>query len=401
MTTLKNAYVQIGLLIGFVVLLAWAVCARYTSEPAQSSECIPPPVQIAYPYGVFRGSGEPNDSILPPPEWEPQLSAEQLAQIRFFYSAKSIVARGNDIWFTDNDTLARYRPDTDELTTYSIQFEGYDFVPSQLFLSQDGTLWGVDHIVPGGNAPTGIEIPGDLSRYDAKNDRFEPAPDKDGILTGAAGYTPITEDAQGRLWLIRDWVLFSFDPETRQAQRVLDEQRGYSPRNLVGAPDGSIWIAAYRTDTPPPEEKPVIVRYDPRMDEIEYHGPPPDVRARAIIPNMYWDSVGRLWINDYGWREISPTGEAVWYKLIRSPVFITNRFQGAGDRQYAWTSPSRMYESSNGLFWFSSGAGLVRLDFQSGEWCLLTTLTTPVVEDDDHNLWIGGNGQLYKYHLDN
>jgi hypothetical protein len=285
------------------------------------------------------------------------------------------------------------------LTTYSIQFEGYDFVPSQLFLSQDGTLWGFDHYDLGGNAPTGIGIPGDLSRYDAKNDRFEPAPDKDGILTGGGGSTLITEDAQGRLWLIIDWALFSFDPETRQAQRVLDEQRGYRLYSLIGAPDGSIWLAAYRTDSP--GDKPVIVRYDPRTDEIEYHGPPLGVREHTTISSMYLDSVGRLWIDDLGWREVSPTGESVWYKLIRSPVFITNRMQGAGDREYAWTSPHQMYESSNGLFWFSSGAGLVRLNFQSGEWCLLTTLYTPVVEDDNHNLWIAGNRQLYKYRLDN
>jgi hypothetical protein len=396
MATLKNAYAHIGLLIAFVVLLAWTGCARSTSKPAQSTGCIPPPVQIAYPYQTFRQPGDTDDTILPPLEWEPQLSDEQLAQIRHFYTAKSMVARGNDIWFTDNNTLARYRPGTDELTTYTVQVEGHDFVPSRLFLARNGVIWGVDHysLYTQDAVP---HVPGDLSRYDAEHDRFEPAPDEEGILTREAGYTPMTEDTQGRLWLIRDRVLFSFDPETRQAERVLDEQRGYRPHNLVGALDGSIWLAVYLTD--PPGNKPMVIRYDPRNGEIKHHGPPPDVREHTTIFSMYFDRAGRLWVDGYGWREFPSTGEPVWYRLIQSPVFITNRMQGAGDRQYAWTSPHRMYESSNGLFWFSSGAGLVRFNLQSGEWCLFTTLSSPVVEDDDQNLWIAGGRQLYKYHL--
>ena len=394
---LKNSHFRVGLLIVSVVLLVGIGYGYFVYQPVQHSECIPPPVQVAYPYGAFRSHEDSNPApILPPSSWKSQLAEEQLAQIKYFYSARSIVAQGNDIWFTANDTLARYRPATNELTTYTVQVQGYDFLPAQLFVSQDGTIWGSNHydlsqdVVP--------HVPGDLSRYDVELDRFEPAPDKDSLLTREAGGTAITEDTQGRLWLIRNWALFSYDPQTRQAERVLDEQQGYRPHNLVGGPDEGVWLAVHLTEYPE-DRRPFIIRYDPQTGEINHRGPPPDVHEHDTISSMYFDRSGRLWVENYGWLEFPPTGEPVWYRLLPSPVFITDRMQGAGASQYSWTSSDQVYESSNGLFWFSSGAGLVRFNLQRGEWCLLTTLPNNIVEDADHNLWLAGERQLYKYHL--
>lgn len=393
---LKNPYIRAGLLIGFIVFLIWIGYTRFISKSAQSAGCISPPVEIAYPYEALRDSAAPQGTILPPFEWKPQLSDDQLAYIKDFYSVYSMIVQGNDIWFTSQKTLARYRPSTGKITTYTVQAEGADYLPFQLFLSHDGTIWGSDHYnVSAHNIMS--HIPGDLSRYNVDRDRFEFISDADGVLTHDAGPTVMTEDAQGRLWLIRDEVLFNFDPQTRRAERVLDEQRGYRPHNLVNGPDEGIWLAVYATD--PPEDKSLIIRYDPHTGEIKYHGYPPDVRENTNISSMYFDIAGNLWVDNYGWRGFSPSGEYIWYKLIPSPVFITNRIQGAGDFQYAWTLPTQIYQSSNGLFWFSSGAGMVRFDLQSGEWCLFTTLSSPIVEDGDHNLWIAGGRQLYRYHL--
>lgn len=395
---LKNTYFRVGILIGFVVLVIGIgyVCLVY--KPVRRGGCIPPPVQVAYPYGAFRSPEDPNPPpILPPANWKPQLSEEQLAQIKYFYSAQSIVAQGNDIWFTANDTLARYRPTTDELTTYTVQVQGHDFLPAQLFVSRDDTIWGSTHYSAYAQDVVSY-VPGDLSRYDAELDRFVPAPDKDGILTREAGGTAITEDTQGRLWLIRDWILYSYDPQTRQAERVLDEQQGYRPHNLVGGLDGGIWLAVHLTEYPE-DRRPFIIRYDPQTGEINHRGYPPDVHEYDTISSMHFDRTGRLWIEDFGWLELPATGEPVWYRLLPSPVLITNRMQGAGDRQYAWTHAGQVYESSNGLFWFSSSAGLVRFNLQHGEWCMITTLPNNIVEDADHNLWLAGARQLYKYHL--
>ena len=58
-----------------------------------------------------------------------------------------------------------------------------------------------------------------------------------------------------------------------------------------------------------------------------------------------------------------------------------------------------MYHSSNDMYWFSSNAGIVRLNPQIGEWCLFTNYTSQVIEDESQNLWIVVNGVLYKYQL--
>lgn len=392
MTTLcKRIHSLEILLISLITLLTLTGCAR--STPAPSASCVPPPVKVAFPYLVFQEPGDalPAD-VLPPSEWEPQLSDDQSKRLHPFSSVDSIAARSSDeIWLLTSQDLVRYQPSTHELITYTVKVseEGI-FLPSLLFLGKDGTLWGRDHF----GLSTSNRFCGVLSRYDAKNDRFEPVLDKDGILKDAPGSTRITEDAQGMLWLVIDNVVFSFDPATHQAKRALDEQQGYRFHNLVGAPDGTIWLSA--TPVGQPQSVEVVIRYDPRTGDLEYHGPPPEAEDNFGL-DLYLDRTGRLWVDDYGWREVPSTGEPVWYRIIRSPVFIT-RIRG-GEFTYSWVRPHEIYESSNGLFWFSSSAGLVKLDFQSGEWCLVTTLSSPVTEDDAHNLWVAGNGQIYKYHL--
>ena len=136
-------------------------------------------------------------------------------------------------------------------------------------------------------------------------------------------------------------------------------------------------------------------RYDPRTDELKNYGMPPDVSYTDIFLNF--DRTGRLWLDEMAWLEISTSGQGTWYDVFRSPVFLTDRT--GSERHYMWASAFQTYESSNGLFWFASGAGLVRLDPANGEWCLTTTLRSPLAEDDQGNLWLAGDGQIYKYRL--
>lgn len=406
-----KGYLIMGLVGG--VFLLWV--SYVFLNRATTAGCIPPSVSIAYPFQTFRtpvdGNGSPD--VLPPHAWQPQLSRQQMQEIRF-YSVTSIVVYQSDIWFTTGDLLARYRPSTHELRTYVVEVdqEG-EFVPWNLFVAHNdngATLWG-----SGGSNAFGQPQPGKftgiLSRYDAENDRFEPIliEDRDGVLAEPR-YVHITEDSQGALWLLMNERLFRFNPETNQVQRVLgpgafwptrDEYKPTEPpelliHNLVSASDGTLWLAV-RAEAWISSQL-VIVRYDPHTEELEYHGPPPAIGDTYSV-RLFVDSQNRLWASDYGWREFTEAEEWEWYQVVRSPVFITDRMEGSPFFQYAWVRPSQVYESSNGLFWFSSTAGLVRLDPRSREWCLITTLTQPVVEDDQQNLWLAGAGQLYKYAL--
>ncbi|MEW5940901.1 MAG: hypothetical protein AB1750_14620, partial [Chloroflexota bacterium] len=61
--------------------------------------------------------------------------------------------------------------------------------------------------------------------------------------------------------------------------------------------------------------------------------------------------------------------------------------------------PYGLSESSDGMFWFWSSIGTVRLNPKIGEWCLFTTYSSPVVEYSNHNLWMVADNKLYKYEL--
>lgn len=385
----KKRYIVIdALVMCFIVLWILTGCTHATT-PRSNNGCIQPPIQVAYPYKTFL---EPGDeylpTTLPPKEWEPQLSTEQSKQLMPFPSAISIVAQSNDrIWLTTGHELICYQSTSRTLKTYTIESsDGKIFLPNQLFLSRDGTLWGVGH---------GSLSPSLLSKYDAENDRFEFVLDQEGVLAFISGAVQVAEDTQGLLWLIADQILYSFDPDTLQAHRALDQQ-SYLFQSVIGAPDGAIWLAA--TETEETFNKPFIIRYDNFTDEIKHYGHPPGIIEGETVENLYFDSAGRLWADDYGWLEFSTSNEAVWYRIVRSPVFIT-RAKG-GEFKYSWYRPSHIYESSNGFFWFPTlGLGLVKLNLQDGEWCLVTTLDSPIAEDTDHNLWLAGEHQLYKYHL--
>ena len=111
---------------------------------------------------------------------------------------------------------------------------------------------------------------------------------------------------------------------------------------------------------------------------------------------LYLDKDNNLWVSDKYWVKVSPKGEMdnSKFKVIRSPVFIIS--DGLPDDKYMWLRPSKMFQSSDGKYWFISMAGTVELDKASEEWCLFTNGSSKVVEDDDKNVWIIIENTLYK-----
>jgi len=389
---MKNLRVKGKILVILVFVFCITGCIPWKSE--SDVKCRIPSVKVAYPYQVLRGAGDafPIEEPLSQ-EWEPQFSDEQIEKFRIF-SANTMIARYGDIWFTHgNGLLARYQPAEHKLVTYTVSYGGEFFSPQQLFLTSQGILWGVDHL----NHESLKSADFLLSRYDPQADRFEPIFDREKILPGEKGFTSITADKQGKLWLGIDGVLYTFDPVTNHAEEILDEGQGYSFESPVVASDDTIWLAGIPiTKT---NEAPLgrIFHYDPGAKNLEYHGLPPDTDRSRYFAGLYVDKSDRVWVSNYGWLELGTGGRWEWYKIFETSVFIS---QGEGEFSYTQSRPSTVYESSNGLFWFISSAGLVRLDLEEGEWCLLTTVEGKIAEDDSQNLWFFGDRQLYKYHLE-
>ncbi|MBN1874301.1 MAG: hypothetical protein JXA33_08715 [Anaerolineae bacterium] len=363
---------------------------------ARHDICIAPPVSVAFPPDAAAPPGYRQTPVPVASIWEPQLSQRQRKTV-MQEQAHSIVARSSDdIWVIASVTaIVNYRPSIGKLYTYTIQVGGDEFVPRKLFLAQDGTLWGV-------GKPSYVQFKGFLSRYDATEDRFVAITDAQQMLFNdhRHSFETVAEDSQGHLWFAVNNTLIRYNPTTEETERINTQDWGLAFTYFTIAADDTLWLsAASQTALDPKTYR--VYRYDPHTGSLQDYGTPPGAYADAYAHNfnLAFDRSGRLWASDFGWLEFSTPDDWLWYQVIRSPVFIHDRIHGS-EKQYYWSHPQPPYESSDGYFWFQSGAGVVRLDLEQGAWCLMTTVPGDFFEDEEHNLWLAGDGgQIYKYRL--
>jgi streptogramin lyase len=375
-----------------LILVIWILGACAKAPESQSNECIQPPVAYEFPVGATAIPGHEfrSQEILPPKDW---LAESDLPETGRF--TESLIARENEIWVLifDNNLVARYNTKAHTWKSYTT-IENIKAVPETLFLSRDGTVWGLG-VVPLNLLDYGKDYPL-LSRYDEAKDQFEFVKDQTDILHGSltiANPPNVEEDSSGRLWMMFRGVnynkLFSFDPKTMRAESYSDALQGPF---AIDAND-MIWMMRGEQ----------LIRFDPSTDVIEpfdssigvYDGLANENINYTIF--LYYDKEKHLWIDDRGWVDLSGEGRPLWHTIVRSPVFIDD--YASPENQYYWSRPYALYESSNGWYWFTA-MGIVRLDPVKGDWCLFTTGTSPVVEDDQHNIWIVVSNKLYKYHLE-
>jgi streptogramin lyase len=382
------------------IMLAFLVSACGRAQIDSDSECIPPPVNLAFPVGATEVPGAEPEEIFPTDSWK------AVADLPDLGSAQSLVARDpNEIWLTTGYDAWLYRTDTGEWTSYTT-IDGLEVRPGGFCLAQNGTLWGLDFKTEA----LGLETPR-WSRYNEVSGQFEFVRDQQGILSGFHLYSQeCNEDQNGVFWVIAQdryehnhTALVSFDPSSLLATRHLLAPSGSYYADLAIGPDGVIWIA---------DGAGQLIRYDPTtgeaspyeeyyVDEQRFLDDPylsREALSDGFFNNLYFDRSNRLWIQDRGWLDFSTPDRPVWHQIVQSAVFIDSG--GVPDNQYRWLRPYRTYQSSNGLFWFSAPAGMVRLDPESGEWCRFTTDHSPIAEDEDHNLWMAVFSKLYKYDLE-
>jgi hypothetical protein len=145
--------------------------------------------------------------------------------------------------------------------------------------------------------------------------------------------------------------------------------------------------------------------YSPVAHESRVYYGPPSLERVGTPGTLYFDREGRLWLSNKGWLDFKDPANPVWYEIIPSAVFLTDNGEFVGDNpegsrsRYGWREPSKIYQSSNGWYWFTAD-GIIRLDPQEAEWCRFTTGRSPVVEDEDGYLWIVVYDKLYKYDLE-
>ncbi|MEK7328427.1 MAG: hypothetical protein AAB217_24545 [Chloroflexota bacterium] len=397
----------ISMAISTLLLIACLLPAASTPSPA-SVTSIATPVPIIN--DVFP------TPVPVPDEWEPQLSTEDTRRVPFSNSDSIVALANGDLWITTSlapelrytsdigNWLIRYKPEAKAVITYTITIEGGWGVPVVLLEARDDTVWGAGLVVTGppsfrSHFYNTFPRPSNwmLSRYDATTEQFAQIQDADGLLRGKYA-REIVEDKRGILWLIIDNMLVSFDPVSQKATRPdlvkpLADMSLETVEHLAVAPDGAIWLTAWG-------DKSVgwkVLRYVPDTGELQDYGFPSDI-LYDDASRLYFDRTGRLWLTSIAWVDAPQSLDSFWHPAIQPEAFVTQRLRGMGN--FDWADPFGIYESSNGKFWFSSLAGLVKYDPLTDEWHLVHNLVTAIAEDNDHDLWVAADSQIYKYRLE-
>ena len=378
-------------------------------------DCLPPIVTFEYEAGLFdsRSGVDEQDAVLPPMNWQPQSKFPGKDSFHQ-YGGRILYRPSGEIWFYDlsrDYRIFRYKINANGWEKYKSVSNLSPLIPDRLFVSHDNLLWGIGYELKNYTSDMTGEIVPLLSLYDDNTNSFNFVSDIDSILVAKLNYYDLStvravkEDQYGIFWFIfgedNSPSLYKFEPNSRKAEVAVSLPPGGDYEDIEIMPDGSIWILDINREE-------ILLRYYPETKELSpYAGTFSYADGEDLFDEkffygsyLYMDRKDQLWIDDRGWLE-NPSAEIpkrpIWHRVIRSPLFI--ELYTDGPSLYHWTRPFSMYHSSNDMYWFSSNAGIVRLNPQIGEWCLFTNYTSQVIEDESQNLWIVVNGVLYKYQL--
>ena len=250
-------------------------------------------------------------------------------------------------------------------------------------------------------------------------------------------------DPSGQIWMLepsnpdkRYNELFLLDEINNKKVSYLDDEkilRSEPINDLVIGPDGDIWVMLYYGRTDDQQELRQIYRFSPQTKKIKPYFSPGKYHTfdidrdynvfiwdyegkihrfdyqtdKVSIFTLLSDSFGqggrgspfffdkkerRVWINDIIWFNNDPDFSDMHY-IIRSPIFI-NKSPGL-HWPFEWIHPSLYANTPDGRYWFSSIAGTAWYKPETGEWCLFSTSQSPILKDDDGNLWMTYGDALY------
>lgn len=372
-----------------LILSLISACVPSPQDVRNNSEdvCIPPLFHTAFPIVPQVETNKVTPRQIPPEgNWQIQSSLPFSPERSILYIRK----KRNELILTSENKMYLYSIDNDEWNSYTTD----NWVGGRLFIDSNDAIWMPVLFLNNSQKQHPL-----LSRFNDTAGQFEFVEDASDFLQApnVRLISNIIEDKSGTLWFFVETgnkqILTSFNIETNQVEKHYSggiEGRG----NITIGLDGSIWFSE--------PFKNQIVQYAPSTRETFTYSYPNPADTGKLPFNfdranyLFTDSLGHVWTANYGWLEFK-NGVPEWHRVIESPVFVTDR--GLPSSQYTMSYQFSTYQSSNNWYWFTGGAGVVRLDLEIGSWCLMTTGISDVVEDKEHNLWIAVFGHFYKYPL--
>lgn len=391
----------------FILLLTFTLilngCQQFVDKQVEKSfteNCIPPIVDFSYPVNQeFNVTAKPIFS--PKSPWEidralPQYPDGFSGQYDIMFTRQT-ANNTNEIWIKSYLSSINQQVNLGKnivsILIYHFNDKSWDQIPlpdpatealqtvDRLYLSKNGNVYGI-------NLSSSNTI---FSKFEEREKKFKVLESSDKIPVGSTFF----DKSRNIFWIFEPYKsIYSFNPVTLQLKKYTDIPNVdiTFEKGVAFSSDGSIYLLNDGGREILQKSDLEILRFSPEKDIVEIINNP--LLDQTPFFSLFIDHSGNLWLDDHAW--MGPNG--IWYQVIRSPVFITDRMPDSGNN-YLWTFPEITFESSDGLLWFQSANGMTRLNIQNGEWCWFTTYKSNIVEDADHNLWMIADGKLYKNSL--
>ncbi|MBN2500590.1 MAG: PD40 domain-containing protein [Anaerolineales bacterium] len=275
---------------------------------------------------------------------------------------------------------------------------------SQLFLAQDGSIWGVNEPniytdeYPKGPIPI-------LSKFDETARQFKVILNSPKVVAdetmGFRGFDfehNIALDKQDRFWMyVTAEGVYRYDIASGEMELTLEDGRPIYYGLSLGN-NGELFMSQWIEQEDPFSIQPgEILVFDPPTNTLSPINPPSDVAFPYYEP-LHVDRMNRLWIGAMGWWNIN---NDEWHLLH---THLDEYFANVGDDYaFEWRPPFLFFESSNGYIWFRSYEhrynGTAWLDPDTGDSCWFTSYPATMVEDHNQKLWLLVFDQLYYVEL--
>jgi hypothetical protein len=409
MKVLRNKWFP---MLSFLLLLFFLITYLTVREqPFLANEnCIKPFDEFAY---LPDETPRPIPILLPDTPWEVETTIPRQQNMTYHVLDIQVeLARnknGNgEIWLfrgplgSEDETTKRegsfliYYPQSQRWEEISAIIEDTNLMVRELFVTSDETVWGKIGVHQSHLIPTTGPV---LGRFNESERRFEkaiggleiPLTVNYGILSQLV---EVVLDKQDVFWIFGpDNGIYHYDPRVQTTEKKVNLPYPEIQRlSTALAIDDSI----YFQDKSLSEAEDFLFQFIPQTGEIITLDMPR--KPWAASGGMLVDRQGRLRLGAMGYMET----DGSWHLLHRNASKV---WEYRGEPH--WVQPTLVFESSDGLLWFTKyldmgrlGEGTAWYNPETGQGCLFTNLASYIVEDDSRQLWMVADGKLYRYPLD-